>query len=519
MNKINKIMSRISGCVIALILAGSICSCSDDTWDNHYKKDDAIVAEDNLWQSIESVPELSVFVSILKSYGYDKILSQSQAYTIFAPDNDALASLDTSDINVKSELIDNHIARFFYPASGDFVPSINTLNRKRKDLIKYAGRYFFGNAAFAQPSKTIVASNGIIHVLSDYNTFFPNIWEYLAKGSDLDSIKNYLYSFDEIIFDEASSTPGSVVDGKITYLDSVFISSNRMLRRLGYINREDSSYTMIVPNNAAWIEAYDRIKDFYVYYNPNQSTADSMQRANTAYSLMKDLIYSNSVQPSPTDSLTSTSYNTYYKPQYLFEGTEEVAASNGSLFITNRLLFKPYESWHKLIRVEAEYSIGRTNTFSTATTRSVPLDSEFKVSGGRYLYLDPSSSSGNPTVTFEIPNTLSSTYNVYCVFASKLLIKPSGLGIQPYRLFFTMSYQDNTGATRSMQFPSDTARISPNPYVMDTVLIASDFKFPTANYGEEENTVKIRVVSNVRQTAIWARDLMIDCILLEPKRD
>ena len=55
---------------------------------------------------------------------------------------------------------------------------------------------------------------------------------------------------------------------------------------------------------------------------------------------------------------------------------------------------------------------------------------------------------------------------------------------------------------------------------MDTVLVASDFKFPVANYGEEITTVTLKVISNVprSETTNYSRELLLDCILLEPKK-
>jgi hypothetical protein len=526
-NKINKIASPVSSFlkplknlrilkILTIIL--TLYSCSDDTWDKHYQADPALVSGDNLWTTLEAQPELSIFTGWLKAYGYDQTLSQSQAYTIFAPKNSALAGIDTTGLEIKTEWIENHIARFIIPVSGETPYMVGTLNRKKINLTHNGGNYFFGSAAFAVPGQSLVAFNGIIHVLDNYEPFFPNIWEYFTKRSDLDSIKNYLYSFDEIVFDESSSVAGSVVDGQQTYLDSVFINYNTLLLNLrGYINREDSSYVMLVPNNTAWTEAYDRIKDDFVYYNLSVRTADSLQRVNTGYALVQDLIFSNTVQASPTDSLTSTSRNTFYNPQELFAGTESVTTSNGALYITNQLKFKPYESWHKQIIVEAERAFGRENTLSTVLTPRA--EGAIAVSSNRFLVLTPTTASGNPTVTFEIPNTLSSTYDVYCVFVPGTINNSNATGLKPCRVYFNMSYLDRTGKFITDRFPA-SGTVDTNPYAMDTVLIASDFKFPVANYGEEITTVTLKVLSNVArsETTIFSRELMLDCILFEPKK-
>jgi hypothetical protein len=500
-----------------LLFTAFLPACTDKSWDEHYAADTSIVADKNLWENIEATPELSAFAALLKETGYDKILSQSQAYTVFAPDNNALAGFEKTGVDVKTELVENHIARFVITASGDGQNNIYMLNRKLINLSRQGDEYYFGSVAFT--GKDLVANNGIVHVLSGYETYFPNIYELLAKHAGLDSLRKYVYSFDRIEFDEDASVPGSVVNGELTYLDSVFVNSNELLRRLGYINREDSSYTLIAPSNTAWKEAYERIKNDFVYYNATAATADSLQQANTRFALVQDLFFSNNVQPSPADSLISTSLHTFYNPQELFDNSEEVNTSNGSVYITDLLKIKPGESWLQPIKVEAERVLGRENTLSNVDARRV-VSSEFAVSGSRYLQVTPSTASGNPTITFEIPNTLSSTYNIYCVFVTPLAANANAVGMKANKVFFRLNYIDATGTPKMSQYP-ETGAFETNPNVMDTMLVAQDFKFPAANYGEETTTVKLQVLSRVssNETVTFSRELLLDCILLVPVKE
>jgi len=516
----NKIFRAIIFCLA--VFAGA---CSDNTYDKHYEADPAIVSENNLWTTIEAMPELSKFTGILKGYGYDQILSQTQAYTVFAPDNAALSALDTTNMDVLKELVENHIARFILPVPGRSASVVATLNGKRIILSWGSNNYFFGSAAFAVPTQSVIASNGIVHVLDNYDVFFPNVYEYLSKGAGLDSIKDFLYSFDELLFYPEASVPGSIVDGQQTYLDSVFYNYNSMLDSIGYINREDSSYIMIVPDNAAWIEAYDRVKNDYAYYNKNAAKADSMQRMHTAYALIQDLVFNLNEQESSQDSLVSTTRNTFYNPQYLFDGAQAVSTSNGTVFVTGQLKYKAYESWQPRILVEAERVLGRTNTLSTPSVVRVTGDAITLISGGQYLKLDPTTSSGNPTVTFEIPNTLSSYYDIYCVFVSTNIATPGAQGLKPCKVYFNLSYVNANGTTLIDRFPA-TGDIETNPNRIDTVLVVSDFKFPTANYNELQDngdplvTVTLKVISDVARTETtnYNRQLLLDCILLEPKK-
>jgi hypothetical protein len=509
----NKIIILIQ-CLLASII---FIACTDKFWDEHYVADTSLVADKNLWESIEATPELSAFAALLKETGYDKILSQSQAYTVFAPNNNALAGFDKTGVDVKTELVENHIARFVITASGDGQDNIYMLNRKLISFSRQGSDYSFGSAVYS--GKDLVASNGVVHILSGYEAYFPNIYELLAKRADLDSLHKYVYSFNRIEFYEEASVPGSVVDGQLTYLDSVFVNSNELLRRLGYINREDSSYTLLAPNNAAWIEGYERIKKDFVYYNASAGTADSLQQANTSFALVQDLFFNNNIQLSPADSLVSTSWHTFYNPQELLENLEPINTSNGSVYITDLLKIKPYQSWLQPITVEAERVLGRESTLSNLDARRV-VSTDFAVSGGRYLQVMPSTASGNPTVTFEIPNTLSSTYNIYCVFVTPLAANPNAVGLKANKVFYRLNYIDGTGAAKISQYPESGA-FETNPNVMDTMLVVQDFKFPVANYGEETATVKLQILSRVasNETATFSRELLLDCILLEPVKE
>lgn len=518
---------------VMFLLAIIVLYACNDTYDKHYDGDPTIVSDTNLWETIESVPELSTFSEILKKHGYDQILSQSQAYTIFAPTNEALLGLDTSDMDVKKELLENHIARYFIPASGENTKTIATQNKKRIQLTNMGNNFVFGETPFASPLKTLIASNGIIHLLGGYETFFPNTRELMTKMDNLDSIGSYLSRYDERIFYPELSVPGGINElGQQEYLDSVFVNYNKIQSQFGLIDREDSSYMVIVPTNKAWIEAYDRIKDYYVYYDKETRTADSLQREYTTRALVQDMFFNLSLQGSMKDSLVSTYRKTYvypyrqnvfYDPQELLAGSTPVETSNGIAYITDHLNVKDTASWHQPIIVEAEHINGRENTLSLTFNQRATGDYINTISNGYYLQVQKNTPNGNPTVTFSIPNTLSSTYDIYCVFVSHFALQPNALKLQPNLVFFTLNYTDNSGKLATARFP-ESGNKEIDTYMSEIVLVASDFKFPIAGFKEsytenEVHPVSLKVSSNVprTQTSNYSRDLLIDCIILVPK--
>ena len=84
---INHIMGKAWLGLAALALP--LASCSD--WDDHYDPSTGDEgSKTTLWQAISSQSELSNFARVLKGCDYDRNLSGSQTYTVFALTNDGL---------------------------------------------------------------------------------------------------------------------------------------------------------------------------------------------------------------------------------------------------------------------------------------------------------------------------------------------------------------------------------------------------------------------------------------------
>ncbi len=521
---------KITGKLLLVLVTITVylSSCENENYNTHYTINKNIVAENNLWEVISTNPNLTTFAAVLKKTGYDKILAVSQMFTVFAPDNNALAQLDTVNTRLVTEFVENHVARYSYTASGVIDEKITLLNKKTTVFKSQGQDYYFGEILINQ--KNIVAANGILHIIGTRLPFFSNIWEYLAKDARLDSVKNYLYSYNKIIFDEEKSIPGDVNElGQTVYLDSVLINANKMFKRLGQLNVEDSSYTAILPTNEAWINAYNKIKPYYRYYftTATKITADTLQRNNTTFAVVRDLVFSNTRQLSPQDSLTSTGRKVFKQPQYLFEGAQKVPASNGSVYITNNLKYRHWESWNEEIRVEAERTTGRVNTWSNLYDRNYAGNFSFDVSNRRYIEVTPTTASVNPQVTFDIPNTLSgklnadstiaygAAYNIYCVMLPNSMKTSSP---KPNKLTFTLFYFSEAGRVVNVTFDNKKAGFVTLKNDKTKVLVAQKVTFPYCEKDLNPVNVKIRVNSNVltTETVNYTRDMFIDCIILEP---
>ena len=90
-------IKRYSG-ILTLAAITLFSSCSE--WDDHFETDNNVShATSNLYEALCQNSETSRFAELAASVGYDKVLSSSQTYTVFAPSNEALANLETSNEN------------------------------------------------------------------------------------------------------------------------------------------------------------------------------------------------------------------------------------------------------------------------------------------------------------------------------------------------------------------------------------------------------------------------------------
>lgn len=380
--------------------------------------------------------------------------------------------------------------------------------------------------------------------------FEDNIWEAIANQPGLDSLHNYLYSFNQSILNTERSTPWDVNEfGEITYKDSVVENHNAILNRIGLLNNEDSSYIAILPTDTAWRRSYARNSPYFNYYynpakpnvNPTKFTADTLQRKYTGFSIVQDLVFSKSMQQAPSDSLTSTTSSIFRQPSYLFNGTIEHSASNGKYYVCDSLRYHDYESWNKEIRIEAEQSSTRIqDSYSSFYERNYVGSDTISVSQKKYIEIVPYYPLTAANVTFSIPNTLSgklnadkskavgASYNIYCVFLPatiKGVAKPAKVG-------FTLTYTDPNSVSPKPSFGlvsftyvnKDTNGVAAyypiSAFYPTKQLIAANVTFPYSEYGLNSPSVKIKVMNYAKtsELATYTRDLLIDCIILEPVR-
>lgn len=514
----------------SLLLSLFAFSCKDD---DHYDPDSSIVPDENIMELIKKDPQLTMFASLLEKVDYDKVLASDQVFTVWAPNNDALEGMQLETNEDILKFVKNHVARFIRNASGDINSKIYMENSKILEFTNDVDGYYLGGEKLIE--KNSPAQNGVLHILNGRVNYNYNNWEKLEEAR-FDSIRNFLYPLTTMEFDIHNSEQiGYTADGMPMY-DSVFVKSNPFWNEVytsipyiiplyafrgGFYNvsNEDSVYTMILPTNAAWEEAYERIAPYFV--NNNLEGADSIQRYNTQFALVQDLVFRGKIK-TDADTLKSTRLAEFIQPAYLFEGAVEEQTSNGMVYSTDLLKYKSWESWCKPIKIEAEYMPTRIDPLEStgATIRSFVTNVP-EVSNAMYIYAISSGAVNPVAVEFLIPNTLAATYNISVAFVPDIYQWPNNS--KKTKVKFTLS-QLNRETKKWNTIATNTD--SKNNEVSDTestkLVAFKDLTLPYAFVNETDYAIKLKIetdVTNPRELGTYQNRMSIDYVLFEPVHD
>lgn len=535
----------------AVFMAGLCCASCSDTWDDHYTAASEGVINTTLWQAINSNSELSNFAKVAKACGYDTTLDGSQTFTVFAPTNanltseqadsmialyneDKAAGVKTAENRVIKQFLQNHIALYKKSVSSISTDSVTMMNGKYQTLTQTG----IGGENFE--TKNILYNNGILYTLGGQVKYEPNIFEYLAMDSELDSVYNFIKSYGKYEFDASQSVAGGVVDGKTQYLDSVTVYTNTIINNLGYINREDSTYWMVAPTNSEWKRLVEEYTPYF-NYDTKVDNRDSLQYANARVAIINGAFFSrtNNKDAAIQDSVVSTSslseemfnynptdrrYYHYYKPFAsggVFNGTTSVDLSNGRLLKASDFRISKFETFLQERKVEAEntYNVDTlNNAIDPITIRTMQTNNPFygQVSGNSFVEISPDAVGAQPTITYNISGVLSNVgYDVYAVFVPALAYDTLATADQRLPVKFRAQVGcQQSGVTKWERASSFTTKAD----VVDTIKIKSNFKFKTTSYGLDQSQTKVKIYTDVpvRESSKYQTTMRLDCIIVRP---
>ena len=382
--------------------------------------------------------------------------------------------------------------------------------------------------------------------MSKVAPFYLNIYESIKENvGKTDSLSHYLQNFDEYTFDKSNSTAtGKNELGQLVY-DSVFVYSNPWMKKYGDLYKEDSIYTVIVPDNECWKAAYaETSKYFRTFgtlvdakestlkvptrtYEVGDQLADSLTRAYAIENIASNFVFRGKTDFSaaPGDSLVATSGNVFHHPIDLLAGANAETVSNGTIWHASQWNYQPEDCFLKEIVVEAEDTKNRTDAYANVFSRSASSTQYAdSVSGQKFIEVTAATTSSRtqPMVQFTIPNTLAATYDVYVVFApSEAYVEDATADSTRVRFYLNYVHEDGKMKEDAVINGAVTKGKGMTKMFVKRITLPfanfSDSRF-SGSQEQDADCVRLRVQANVSasETTKLTRTMRIDCIKFEP---
>jgi uncharacterized surface protein with fasciclin (FAS1) repeats len=272
-------------------VALTVMSCKK--WDDHT----ALTSQDlsqNLLQAVSSNSSLSKFRGYIAQAGLDTLLESSKAYTIWAPADNALQSIDPAIVSDPAKLkafILNHISNQSY-----FTRDAKTAELR---VLMLSGKYSqFSATKFADANITAAdkyVKNGVLHVIDAMSPVLQNAWEYVNANTAAYIQNAYIASLNFISFDPSQAIIDSIsatTGLPIYHPGTGLVNRNTFNDRVYDLKREDKQYTYFVIQNAGFTLESDSLKQ---YFNTGiTASTDSLAKFNTVKDVIVEGYYSQS---------------------------------------------------------------------------------------------------------------------------------------------------------------------------------------------------------------------------------
>jgi hypothetical protein len=212
-------------------------------WDNHYGEYSETV-DQNVWEAMQSDPEISEFVNLLKQFKYDTLFLTNNTYTLFMPSNNAVAQFSASAID--TNVIKYHISTHFIQ-SANIVgkQKIQTLSKKFALFEKTSSISKLDGITLKKESPLYL--NGKYFVMDQVAKPLPNLYQFFVLNNPV--LKDYIDSQDSIILDREKSKPiGFDANGNTVY-DTVSIIYNKFEAKYFPVKHEfrNATATIVFP--------------------------------------------------------------------------------------------------------------------------------------------------------------------------------------------------------------------------------------------------------------------------------
>lgn len=589
-----------AGLLGAAVLLG-FTACTDDHFDI---QPSTVSGSNTIWQNVEANADLDSVAMILRrckvmksqtdksaKQTYAELLATSQQLTAWLPKNgtfnakqyldelDSAAVLRAKDemagtraeYDVANRFARNHIARFNYESNmGE--QRIALMNSK---IVNYnAGEGTFNGVKLDAANANILSSNGMLHVLDGESQFAYNIFERLQVDSRFAKIYGDIDKYNVYTFSASSSTQGSMNhNGSMEYVDSVWSRTNSLISdaRLNDLTDEDSLFVSVIPTDAAYEAARQKLQGLFKYaksYNyawdeskrdwTNKGTnalkfnTDSLTTYNVTDRILSASSFSvgyNSEGPVTTSNpqaflnhvLTADSLNTnvglviYNKDKGnvnpIFDGQtadDAIKASNGYIFAVDNYNYDPSYSFIQKININGRNTAQVTGSTSEQA-QYVTLDNENQnaevnvdaLGVDNFYYYFPVSGNSQLNIDFKLNRVISTKYKI------SIVLLPNRVNINNIRTeddgtiieekpVFDVQIRDDKGSV----IGKAVKNVSVDQDKVEKKVLWEAFEFPYAYYGLPsgyESFPVLRIsMSYAQQRKGKCKALSIAKVILEP---
>lgn len=589
-----------AGLLGAAVLLG-FTACTDDHFDI---QPSTVSGSNTIWQNVEANADLDSVAMILRrckvmksqtdksaKQTYAELLATSQQLTAWLPKNgtfnakqyldelDSAAVLRAKDemagtraeYDVANRFARNHIARFNYESNmGD--QRIALMNSK---IVNYnAGEGTFNGVKLDAANANVLSSNGMLHVLDGESQFAYNIFERLQVDSRFSKIYGDIDKYNVYTFSASSSTQGSMNhNGSMEYVDSVWSRTNSLISdaRLNDLTDEDSLFVSVIPTDAAYEAARQKLQGLFKYaksYNyawdeskrdwTNKGTnalkfnTDSLTTYNVTDRILSASSFSvgyNSEGPVTTSNpqaflnhvLTADSLNTnvglviYNKDKGnvnpIFDGQtadDAIKASNGYIFAVDNYNYDPSYSFIQKININGRNTAQVTGSTSEQA-QYVTLDNENQnaevnvdaLGVDNFYYYFPVSGNSQLNIDFKLNRVISTKYKI------SIVLLPNRVNINNIRAeedgtiieekpVFDVQIRDDKGSV----IGKAVKNVSVDQNKVEKKVLWEAFEFPYAYYGLPsgyESFPVLRIsMSYAQQRKGKCKALSIAKVILEP---
>lgn len=381
--------------VSALITA--LISCSDPWSDREDNGDNNLNV--SLSEAITNNAGTSEFSKLLVSSGYDKILAGSKTYTVFAPNNEAMAQVDPSNLSTPEKIVsfvENHIALTAFSSIR------NTASEKVKMLgnkyLLFRGNTSIGDATLITADK--YAANGVFHIVNKALTPRQNIWEYVNNASSSSIMSKYLLSLTELnIYKTDSVAKSNPVPG--LYSDSL---TNSYLKNVYNLNNEKNSYTLFLIEDEGYDIEVENLRPYLAKKSADSTTTYA------SYFTVRDMAFPKAYMPNELPDVLTTKFGVNVRIDKTQIVGDPIILSNGIIYRMKKVAV-PLTDRLVTTKIEGE----STDWYSPSDLRSKILYRELKDPFGVFFndIMVKNSKTSGAMLNYSAKDVYSTTYKAY----------------------------------------------------------------------------------------------------------